>query len=114
MADTFISPYGMMRNSNKPSWVWKAVFSTSSVCILIVGVHPHLVVVGAQVQFGEESGTMQFVEQLFDNQYREFILHRVIVEHPIIDAKAPGAIVLLDEEDGCRERQRTWPDDVGS
>jgi hypothetical protein len=45
----------------------------------------------------EVVGTAEFIEELVDNRYREFVLHCLGVKGAIVDAKAPS-LVLLDEE----------------
>jgi hypothetical protein len=62
----------------------------------VLRAHAYLVVPGPDVQLGEELGAMELV----DHRDRESILDGERVQRPIVDAKAPRTIGLLDEEDG--------------
>jgi len=67
----------------------------------VLRVHGHLVVPTAQVEFGEEARTFQFVKELIDHGDREFVLNGLGVEDAIVDAEAPAAI-LLPHKQHCR------------
>jgi hypothetical protein len=51
-------------------------------------VHPHLMVAGPEVQLCEDDDTAELVEQFFDDGYWKFILHRLTVQRPVVDAEA--------------------------
>jgi hypothetical protein len=48
---------------------------------------------------------VEFIQQLVNHQDRECVLDRYRVQGPVVDAKAPQTIGLLDEEDRQRERR---------
>ena len=71
--------------------------------LLRVGqVHAHLVIAGMQVQLGEEHGAMQLIEELVDQRDQELVLGGLVIERAVVDAEAPGAVCLLDQQHGPR------------
>ena len=64
----------------------------------VVRVNTHLMISGAKIQLGEVTRSVEFVEQLLDNGYRELVLDGDCVERPIVDAKPPGGVLLLDQQ----------------
>jgi hypothetical protein len=68
----------------------------------VVGVHPHLVVAGAEVEFGE-GRPAELVQQLLFHRDQEFVLDRHRVVCLVVDTKAPRPVGLLDEEHRRRE-----------
>ena len=78
----------------------------------VVGVHSHLVVARAQIELGEEASPMKLVEKLIDDRNWEFVLGRLGVEGPVVDAKAPGVVCLAHQHHGGGERGRARPDDA--
>ena len=64
----------------------------------IIGVHPHLVIPGAQIQLGEEARAVEFVKEFIDHGDGKRVLDSEGVEGAVVDAKSPRAISLLDEK----------------
>ena len=63
----------------------------------VIGVHPHLVVARAQIELGEEASPMKLVEKLIDDRNREFVIGRLGVEGPVVDAKSLGVVRLAHQ-----------------
>ena len=63
----------------------------------VVGVHPHLMVARAQIELGEEASPVKLVEKLIDDRNREFVLRRLGVEGPVVNAKALGVVRLAHQ-----------------
>jgi hypothetical protein len=61
-------------------------------------VHPDLVIAAAQIQLREKSCTAQLVQQLINDRDRIHVTHHLSIEGTVLDAKLPGAIVLLHQE----------------
>jgi hypothetical protein len=59
----------------------------------------HLVIARAEVELGEALGAVEFIEEVIDHWDQEFVLGRLVVESPVVDAEAPGVVRLPDEED---------------
>lgn len=53
--------------------------------------HSNLVETGAEVEFGEEFGTVQFIKKFVKNRDGECVANSDVVNHSVVDAKAPGA-----------------------
>jgi hypothetical protein len=66
-----------------------AFVSAESHFLHVVDVHPHFMVAGTQVQLREEARSMELVQQLLHNGYRELILHRLLIQGAVVHAKAP-------------------------
>jgi hypothetical protein len=66
-------------------------------------VNMNLGVSRTQVKLGEESGTVKSVKELVNDGDSEFVLHGASVEGLVVDAESPGAIMLLDKQDGRGE-----------
>jgi len=47
-------------------------------------IHAHLMIPGAEVELGKESGAVQLVQELFHNWNWEFVLHCALVEGSVI------------------------------
>jgi len=67
----------------------------------IIGVDTHLMISGAKVQLCEIAGTMELVKQLLDHRYRELVLDGDGIECPVVDAKPPGVVLFLDQQNRC-------------
>jgi hypothetical protein len=78
----------------------------------IAHMHAVLMVPKAEVELGEEAGTMQLIEELINDRHMIFILYRAVIEGEELDAEAPRAIMLLDKEDRSRACQRVVADDA--
>ena len=76
------------------------------------GVHQHLVVAAAQVELGEEARAQEFVKEFVDHWDRELVLHCALVQGAVVDAEAPRAVRLAQEEYRGGERRCTGPDDA--
>ena len=63
----------------------------------VVGVHPHLMVARAQIELGEEASPVKLVEKLIDDWNQEFVLGRLGVEGPVVDAKSLGVVRLAHQ-----------------
>jgi hypothetical protein len=61
---------------------------------------PDLVVAMAKVDLGEDGGAVKAVKELIDAGEGVGIFDRGVVDGAVVDAKAEGAILLFDEEDG--------------
>jgi len=72
----------------------------------VLWMYSHLMVVGAQIQLGEELGTMKFIEQLLDHRNRKLVLDCHLVECAVVHAETPRAILFLDQQHWCRETPR--------
>ena len=55
---------------------------------------------------------MKLVEKLIDDWNQEFVLGRLGVEGPVVDAKALGVVCLAHQQHGGRERGHARPDDA--
>jgi hypothetical protein len=60
--------------------------------------HSHLMVAGLDVQLCEDDSVMELVEQFFDDGYWKFILHRLTVQRPVVDAEVPGFVLFFHEQ----------------
>ena len=54
----------------------------------------------AQVDLGEDCGTMEAIEELVDAGKGVAVLDSDVVQTTVIDAEAEGAILFTDEQDG--------------
>jgi hypothetical protein len=45
----------------------------------VIRVHPHLMVAAAQIEFGEEAGSPEFIQQFINHWDRKFVLHRLVI-----------------------------------
>jgi len=77
----------------------------------VVWVHPHLMILRAQVELGEETRPMELIEELVYHQDQEFVLGHLGVEGAVVDAETPGLVRLANEEHRRRERRRAGTDD---
>jgi hypothetical protein len=66
----------------------------------------------SEVKLSEELRAMEFIEELLHHRDGEFVLHCRCIERPVVDAKAPCTVLLLDEEDRCRKWRCTGPNDA--
>jgi hypothetical protein len=73
------------------------------------GVNPDLVVAGAKVELGEKLGTSEFIQKFIHDQNRVLVLDRLVIERTVINTKLPPIVLLLDE-DRCREGRRARAD----
>ena len=64
----------------------------------IGGVHADLVVAGAEVQLGEETGAVQLVEKFVDHLDGKRVLDGDGIEGALVDAETPRAVGLLDQQ----------------
>jgi hypothetical protein len=87
VADAFVSPNGVTKNSKSPWFVWNAV-----------EVHPNLVVACSKVELGEELGVAHLIEQFLDDGDGEFVLNGLGIQCAIVDAKMPRIIRFPDEK----------------
>jgi hypothetical protein len=55
---------------------------------------------------------MEFIQQFFDHQNRKLALHRVLIEGPVIHAKAPRFIIFLNQEHQRRKSRGAGADDA--
>ena len=55
--------------------------------VYVLRPHAHLVVPRTQVQLGEETGAMEFVQQLVDHRDRKGVLHRERVQCAVVNAE---------------------------
>lgn len=62
----------------------------------VIRMHAHLMVPAAQVDLGEELGTLQFVQELINHWYWKFVLHDGVVEGTVVDAETPTIVVHMD------------------
>jgi hypothetical protein len=69
------------------------------------------VVPAAEVDLGEETSTLQLVEELINHWNRKLVLDSAVIESSIVDAKAPIAIMLTDKEHRGGEWQSRLPYD---
>jgi hypothetical protein len=65
--------------------------------VFIVGMHSDLVVPHSQVQFGENFGACQFIQEFVDDWHREDILDGKLVQSPVIDTESLAAVFLLPQ-----------------
>jgi len=65
----------------------------------VIFVHPHLEVSTAQIQFGEEHGAVEFIQEFLNDGNWEHIPYRLRVQRPVVDTESP-AVVLLAHKDG--------------
>jgi hypothetical protein len=65
-------------------------------------------VAGSEVQFGEETGAIQLIQQLIDDRYRKLVLDGDKVESMVVDTKMPSTIMLLDEWTGDENADEPW------
>jgi hypothetical protein len=78
----------------------------------VVGMHPHLMIPGAQIELGEEASAMELVKQLIHHRNRELVLESLGVEGAVVDAEAPRLVRLPYQQDGRGERRGARPDDA--
>jgi hypothetical protein len=64
----------------------------------VVRVHAHLMVARPEVEFGEEARPMELIKELVDHRDRELVLERQGVKGAVVDAEAPHAVRLANEE----------------
>jgi hydrogenase maturation factor len=64
----------------------------------VVRVHQHLVIATAEIQLGEDTGTLEFVQELINHRDREFVLHGLRIESTIVDTKSLKGTLFADEE----------------
>jgi hypothetical protein len=57
-------------------------------------VHSHLMISTAQIQFGEEAGTAQFIH----DRDREHVMDSLGIHRTVVDVESPRTIMLFDEE----------------
>ena len=57
-----------------------------------------LMIARTEVQFGEEFGPVQLVQELFNDGDRKLVLDGCRIESPIIDAEALGGVLLPDQQ----------------
>ena len=67
------------------------------------GQHTYLMISRPKVELGEEAGAVQLVQQLVDNGDQEGVLDGEGVQRPVVDAKTPPVVCLLDKEHRGRE-----------
>jgi hypothetical protein len=79
----FVNPNDMTRNSEK------ALVIPEQCLHHIVWAHQHLLVARLQVKLGEELHALEFIEQFLHDGYLKFILHRLLVQRPVVDAEPP-------------------------
>lgn len=60
--------------------------------------HLDLMVPRAEVELGEEARAVKFVSELVNHRDGDFVLNRASVECPVVNAEAPQAIGLLNQE----------------
>lgn len=65
----------------------------------------------AQVDFGEEPGALQLVQEFIHHRNRERVLDGTIIEGAIVDVEMPTVIVLANQDHRGGERRRRLPDD---
>jgi hypothetical protein len=75
----------------------------------ILRLHTDLMVTGSEVELGEESGAMEFIQELVDGRDGEGVLDGDGVQRAVVDAEPPRVVRLLDEEDRGRERLAAAP-----
>jgi hypothetical protein len=64
--------------------------------LFILWLQANLVITGPHVQFSEPGGSIQFIKQLFDNRNWVFVFDCQGIELPVINAKAPSAVLFLN------------------
>lgn len=77
----------------------------SSKCRLgyVSQMHADLMITLEEIKLGKTLCSSQFVKQLINCQYGKAVLDGEGIQCPVIDAEAPGSIMLPDEEDRRRK-----------
>jgi len=79
-------------------------FMCAEGCLLnVINMHPHLVITGTQIKFGEKAGAFQLIQQLLDDRNWKFIFHCLLIQGTVIYTKAPCVVMLLNQQDRGRE-----------
>lgn len=60
--------------------------------------NPNLMISSTEVQFGEDDGPMQLVDQLIHGRYRKPVTDCRLVKGSVVHAEAPQTILLVDKE----------------
>lgn len=89
----------------------ESFMSAKSRLVSIRWVHADLVVPCPEVQFREEDSVVQLIEQLFDQWNGEFVFDGYVVKLPIVNAKPPRSVLLVNQYDGCCKWALAWPND---
>ena len=66
--------------------------------------YPDVVVAPADVELGEDPEPLQLVDQLLDQGKQVAVLHRGLVEFPVVLHRSQRGVLLFDEEEGGRHR----------
>ena len=72
----------------------------------VLRVHPHLMVAGAEVELGEETRTMELIQELVHHWDRELILGGLCIKGVVVDVEPPGLVRLADQQ---HRRWTCWP-----
>ena len=64
-----------------------------------------------KIDLGEETSTLQLVKEFINHRNRKLVLDGVVIKSAKVDAEAPTAILLADEEHRGGERRSRLPDD---
>jgi hypothetical protein len=75
----------------------------------LLQLHTDLMVAGSEIELGEESGAMEFIQELIDDRDGESVLDGDGVQRAVVDAEPPRVVRLLDEEDRGQERRAAAP-----
>lgn len=79
----------------------------------ILFIHTNLMITGAEIQLGEESGSMKLVKELINNRDGETVLNSGSVELAVVHTKAPRALFLAYKENQRGIRAATIANEAG-